>query len=923
MAHTIIAAREVPAQEVMGIVGGKGGNLLRLTEAGVDVPPFVILASPCFDAFIGSFRAEFDRAVAALDCSSPSAIARTAGDLRALMCRQPLPAELAADLFARLERAAPGAEFFAVRSSALGEDSQEFSYAGMLDTSLFNKTKEDIARAVVSCWSSIYSDRAVAYRHLRGIGQSGISMAVVVQKMIDGVASGVTFTVNPTTKYEDEILITSVFGLGEGLVSGALNADQFVCLKQAGYPIATRELADKEDRIVFDRARGSGTVEEKVPEADRARPSLTDPQVQKVAEVCHRIEKSYGGVPQDIEWTIEADGTVRILQARPITTIERPWPSERAYKTIWDNSNIVESYSGVTTPLTFSFALHAYHSVYVQFCEVLKVPTADILANDFAFANMLGLLNGRIYYNLKNWYRLISVLPGYQWNARFMEGMMGVKAKFEEEVKKPAAGFFQRWFVELPKLAWTGINLAWKFFNIDSEVKKFMTIYQTMYNKYKDFDFIRAPAHQIVGVYNELEITVLKNWKAPIVNDFMAMIFYGILRALITAWHLDREGGPLANDLCAGQGNVESTLPMRALQKMARFIHGQPALLELFRKTDAATLKRMFAREARADEPAEHRDLCRQVHDYLAEYGERAMNELKLEEPSLNEKPEFLFSMLKNYLGAPLPPEEDTGEAEAKKREAAEAKVREALRGQNLYGVIPKIDVLMFVARYAKKAMAVREYQRFARTKMYGLVRRMFIGLGHRFTERGLLDDPNDIFYLTTQEVIGYVVGTATSQKLRELAAIRKAEFDGYRQMDELPDRIETHGIVYTNDLSRGAIQPPTPDDPNLLKGIGGCSGVVRGKVKVILSPNDDMSLNGEILVAARTDPGWVPLFASASALLIERGSMLSHSVIVARELGLPAVVGVTGATKRLKTGDVVELDGTTGLIKILERASP
>ncbi|NLI76004.1 MAG: phosphoenolpyruvate synthase [Candidatus Riflebacteria bacterium] len=920
MAFKIIAVREVPSQEVLSIVGGKGGNLLRLTEAGADVPPFIVLASPCFDAFIASFQAEFDRAVDALDCTSPQTIARTAGALRELICRQPLPADLAADLFGRLAAAAPGAEFFAVRSSALGEDSKEFSYAGMLDTYLFNRTREEIAAAVIKCWSSIYSDRAVAYRHMRHIGQKGISMAVVVQKMIDGAASGVTFTVNPTTKYQDEILITSVYGLGEGLVSGALNSDQFVCLKQADYPIVARELAEKEDRIVFDRARGAGTIEEKVPEDERQKPSLTDEQVKKIAAVCHKIEQSYGHVPQDIEWTVDRDGSVRILQARPITTIDQPWPSERRFLTLWDNSNIVESYSGVTTPLTFSFALHAYHSVYVQFCEVLKVPQADILANDFAFANMLGLLNGRIYYNLKNWYRLISVLPGYKWNSRFMEGMMGVKAKFEEEVKTKPASWFDRWFVELPKLAWSGINLAWKFWNTDSEVKTFMTIYQNMYNKYKDFDFNRAPAHQIVGIYNELEITVLKNWKAPIVNDFMAMIFYGILRALIGNWNLDREGGPLANDLCAGQGNVESTLPMRALQKMARFIHGQPGLLEIFQKNDPARLKAMFAREALSTEPAEHQEMCKKVHDYLAEYGYRAMNELKLEEPSLNEKPEFLFSMLKNYLGGKLPPEDDTGEAEAKKREAAEARVKQALAGQKLYG-IPKIDILMFVAGYAKKAMAVREYQRFARTKMYGLVRRMFLGIGHRFTERGLLDRPDDIFYLTTTEVIGYTVGTATSQKLRELAAVRKAEFETYRQMEELPDRIETHGIVYTNDLSRGAIQQALPDDPNLLKGIGGCSGVVRGKVKVILSPSDDMSLNGEILVAARTDPGWVPLFASASALLIERGSMLSHSVIVARELGLPAVVGVTGATKRLKTGDLVELDGTTGLIKILERA--
>jgi pyruvate,water dikinase len=172
------------------------------------------------------------------------------------------------------------------------------------------------------------------------------------------------------------------------------------------------------------------------------------------------------------------------------------------------------------------------------------------------------------------------------------------------------------------------------------------------------------------------------------------------------------------------------------------------------------------------------------------------------------------------------------------------------------------------------------------------------------------------------QETLEYVTGTARTQKLRELAALRRAESEEFKAMDELPDRIETTGITYCNDLTRGMLPvQAADDDPDIIRGIGGCSGKITGKVKVILNPGDDMSLNGEILVAARTDPGWVPLFATASALLIERGSMLSHSVIVARELGLPAVVGATGVTRKVKTGDVVELDGTTGIVRVISRA--
>ncbi|HQB84199.1 MAG TPA: PEP/pyruvate-binding domain-containing protein, partial [Candidatus Rifleibacterium sp.] len=199
--------------EVLPLVGGKGGNLLKLTEAGADVPAFAVLTRQCFDDFIDSFRDEFKKKLKAIDCSSPDKIARTAGELRACICGHKIPEKIRTELFATLRSLFKNDCFMAVRSSALGEDSKEFSYAGMLDTCLFRRTDEEICEAVVTCWSSIFSDRAVAYRNMRGIPQDDVSMAVVVQEMIDGVASGVTFTVNPTTRYQDEILITSVFGL--------------------------------------------------------------------------------------------------------------------------------------------------------------------------------------------------------------------------------------------------------------------------------------------------------------------------------------------------------------------------------------------------------------------------------------------------------------------------------------------------------------------------------------------------------------------------------------------------------------------------------------------------------------------------------------------------------------------------------------
>lgn len=917
MTLRIITHTDNPDVESISFAGGKGGNLLKLCSMGATVPPFIVLTSSVFDSFIATFSEEFQNEVGRLDFSSPASIVDSSAKLRNFICSKSIPGPLADEISQRLS-IFPENSFVAVRSSALGEDSKDFSYAGMLDSHLFQRGRDEILSAVKKCWSSLYSDRAVSYRHMRKLPQIGMTMAVVVQKMIDGSSSGVTFTVNPITKYNDEISINAVPGLGEGLVSGGVDADCYICIKRDGYPIDFRNVVSKQEKVVFDRVSGRGTATEQIPVEANKNPCLTDQQVMLIAEKCHKIEKEYQGTPLDIEWTIDSNNILYILQARPITTISSPTPPERDYVTIWDNSNIVESYSGVTTPLTFSFALNAYHMVYVQFCQVLKVPEPIIQENDFAFANMLGLLNGRVYYNLKNWYKLVSVLPGYKYNSRFMEGMMGVKVKFDFEAgRKKELGFFEKYFVELPRLAIAGASLVWNFFTIESKVNDFMGKYQKMYDKYKDFDVDAAPAHRLVDIYIELINSVLREWKAPIINDFMAMIFYGILRELMKNWHLDTDGS-LQNDLVAGQGNVESTLPLRSLQDIARFIISKPGLLETVKKEDCSTLVERLIRKPTGTDQGE-KELVERIREYLQKFGYRTMNELKLEEPSLNEKPEYIFQILKNYLSAPIPPAEDAGTRERLIREAAERKVTALLEGQKILWLIPKDTILRLVADYTKKAMAFREYQRFARTKMYGLARRIFMGIGKRFVERGVLNQVDDVFYLTQEELISYVVGCAPSQKLKELAAIRKAEFDQYRASDELPDRIEARGITYLNDLSKSAIAAVASDDPKILKGIGGCSGKIKGRVKVILKPGDDMTLNGEILVAARTDPGWVPLFPSAAGLLIERGSMLSHSVIVARELGLPAIVGIPDVTKRLKTGDWVEMDGTTGVIRILD----
>jgi pyruvate,water dikinase len=222
------------------------------------------------------------------------------------------------------------------------------------------------------------------------------------------------------------------------------------------------------------------------------------------------------------------------------------------------------------------------------------------------------------------------------------------------------------------------------------------------------------------------------------------------------------------------------------------------------------------------------------------------------------------------------------------------------------------------VLRHAKARVRDRENLRFERTRVFGLVRRIFVTLGQRLHETGALDAPEDVFYLERHEIFGFIEGRATTTSLRELVAVRRREFGVHRNAPALPSRFETRGVVCASAIlpSKQAVGDSQAGEER--RGLGCCAGIVRGKVRVITDPRRDRLEHGEILAARSTDPGWIVLFSAAAGLLVERGSLLSHSAIVSRELGIPGIVSIEGLTSWLNDGDLVELNGTTGIVRRL-----
>ena len=870
--------------------GGKTRALAALEEAGLPIPPWFALAPEAFYAALSEHERRLLEEGTELGQQMAEVIARCAPtpDTRRALARA-------------LAELCPAGESVAVRSSARDEDDVRHSYAGQLESFLFVPPAE-VPNRVADVWRSAFSDRVLAYRRERGLTGSAGAPAVLVQRMVNADCSGVAFGADPVSGRRGLVVVAAVYGLGTLLVSGDQDADTYHVDRDGR--IVSREIAHK--RLAHrPTSGGQGVSAVEVPEVDAGRPVLNDDQIRDIAALVRRTGMHFER-PQDIEWAIERD-RLYLLQSRPITSLANI-PDPDGALAIWDNSNIAESYGGVTTPLTFSFARRAYEAVYRQFCRIMQVPAGVIAAHEGVLDRMLGLIRGRIYYNLLSWYRLLALLPGYALNRRFMEQMMGVREGLPEgALPIPTPTNWRGRAVEWIRLIRTACGLLANYLMLRGSIARFSRRLEVALDpRTAKIEALRPD--ELVAYYHDLERRLLARWDAPIINDFFAMIFYGTLRRLTARWCDDRQD-TLHNDLLCGEGGMISTEPAKRMRAMARSISGDAAFIRLLQ---TGSLEEILPAMER------HPGLRTQYEGYLAKFGDRCLEELKLESPTLHDDPLMLLRAVGQLAAGPRPepsaPSTNVeGRGDLSIRRRAEKRVAAALGWNPIRRVI-----FFWVLAQARARVQDRENLRFERTRVFGLARRIFLELGRRFYALDLLEAPRDIFYLELNEVLGIVEGTATCADLNQLVAVRKAQFAGYVSGPAPPDRFETRGIAQQ---AQAFPHPATGLSGDSRQGLGCCPGIVRGQVRLITDPRLVQLHAGDVIVAERTDPGWVMLFPLAAGLLVERGSLLSHSAIVARELGLPAIVALAGVTAWLRDGDWVELNGSTGVVRRL--ASP
>ncbi|MEU1983927.1 PEP/pyruvate-binding domain-containing protein [Nocardia sp. NPDC019395] len=908
--------------DIAAFGGGKARGLYALGAAGARVPEWLVLGTDVFAGFVaaaglGELIGEYIRAgdlETALD-RGRRIRAELAGEGDAALDG---PWEVVRDAYTRL-----GGGPVAVRSSVAGEDGDTDSFAGLFETYLNVTGEAAVCDRVRACWASCFAERVIRYAFLRG-RPPATEIAVLLQRLVVARAGGALFTRNPATGSADEVVVSAVYGLGEGLVSGTVDADTVVV--DASGTIVERVVGDKD--VEYVPADGAGVTVLDVAAPRRSAPVLGDEEVTLLAGRGRALAAALGG-PQDIEWAIDADG-LWFLQARPITALRdapgsarppaggrgglrlvrgRPAagtavlrgagePVPPGEPRIWDNSNIIESFQGLTSPLTFTVAAGIYGRVYRGYAQSLGVPEEQVRQLDSWTPYLLGSFHGRVYYNLLHWYRMVGIAPGYPLNRKVLEAALGVAEPLPDDIANTLRPFTfgSPAHRALSRARTTAIYLR-RIFGIDAMMREFCTEFYRVYDRYDAMEYVHG--EHAYAAYRRVDRDLVLRWGPMMVLDAILLTLTGAMYLLTKAF-LPQAPESLLYAMVGPGADIESAEPARAMTDLARYAHADPELAALVLSTDPEwTYEALRA--------GGYREFLDAIDGYLDRYGYRSVDELKLEAPDLREEPAGLFVLLRSALGRVGAPEP----AGAEPAIDPDTYLDEQLGGIRRW-------LYNRVRAKTARCAAHRERLRFCRTRAFGMVKRMIRVMGRDLAERGIIDDFADVFYLTVDE-------------LRNC----------YDQvpMPDLPDRIAARKVARTADAGLVAparfttvgpdfpdaelaaqgwvpladIPPAVPGD--VLAGSPSAAGVVEGTAVVVDEPCD---VAGGILVAYRTDPGWVAALPSAAALVIERGSPLTHVAIVARELGVPTVVQVPGSSRKLRTGMRIRVDGAAGTVTVL-----
>ncbi|MBA2602498.1 MAG: hypothetical protein H0U94_02830 [Acidobacteria bacterium] len=844
-------------------VGGKAANLAHLLAVGAPVPDGFVLTHAALQHF-----------VAEQESLPPDVDARVMEWWRAGLAAGPV----------------------IVRSSAVGEDSADASFAGQLDSVPGVTTADGLRRAILDVWTSQWSERVLAYQSSRGTFLRG--MGVVVQRQVDAAVSGVLFTVSPTSR--SQMLLEYCEGLGGALVAGEINPG----------------------RVTIERSGFRWTQVASLPPEGGSHPAdltcnsllLNDARMAALGRLALDIETAFGA-PQDIEWTIDREGRLWIVQSRPITTIGPPDPPELR-NVHWTNANVNENFPQPICPLLYSIARVGYYHYFRNLGQAFGIAEWRLARMEPALRQIIGVHGARMYYNLTNIHAVLRSAPFGDLLAASFNQFTGAEDD-DQSVSSGSSGFClqaeETRLSQARDLAVIAAKTTWQYLFLTRRVQQFE---RTVDDFARRTSPAQLPAESMNALLEDFRgfIDIRRHrWKNASLADAGSMVCYGALQRILARAFPGDDQQALHNTLLKALPDLVSSVPALKLWDLSRLVRHNEPLRALFSTASAREILAQLGDQRYAP-------FRTALDDFLEHWGFRCSAELMLSVPSFQEDPTPVIELLKSYAALDGESPADQLARQAAGRERDTAQMLAALRTRPLSRWLPFLrqsTLAGLVLRWTQRSIQLRERARLKQALLYSRLRRISLALGERLAERGRLAGADDIFFLTFEEVdllaSGGEMFPGHTQELVSLRRRAHAELSAQTP----PDTITLPAGEYL-DATMTAPAAAANDGGETLPGIGACGGSTTARAAILLDVTESHRLGaGDILVTRQTDPGWGAIFPLISGLVIERGGMLSHGAIIAREFGIPSVVGVKDATRLIRHGGSITVDGDRGLVLV------
>ncbi|HEM61859.1 MAG TPA: hypothetical protein ENO24_06180 [Chloroflexi bacterium] len=876
---------EVRAPDV-DLVGGKAANLGEMVAAGLPVPPGFCLCAQAYRDFVQA--AELDEPIRSILAETrqddPADVEVKSALIRDLFLQHRVPrpmAEEIGDCYRRLVRQLGMADVsavpVAVRSSATAEDLPTASFAGQQDTYLNVCGTGELVACVRKCWASLWTARAVTYRAQRGFDHQKVYLAVVVQAMIDAEISGIMFTVNPLTGSRGEVVINASWGLGEALVSGLVTPDTFTVRKSDGH-IVSRQIGSKERTLEY--AREGGTVEQETPAHLRKVPCLSYDQMAELVALGRRLERHYQ-TPQDIEWAY-AQGSLYVLQSRPITTLA-PAVAEPEAATEYNRTMFVELFPDPLSPF-FSSAIQALlHRMLDYTFQTLGLRPPEGM-------EAVGVFYNQPYFSRNYIAAALEPLPDW------------LREQMTAQIVNP----FTR-YKEGPRgrlnLAYLRVAAQFLYFMVTfpRQLPRWVSRYQA--------EVAEVAAIPLETATDEELMSRIRNLVFGTVSRLLNYDFLMISLCNRTYENLGRLLKPyfqestheLRTKLISGVTGNATVETNNALWDLAQKAQASPTVRDVLRRYDAPQIRTQLA------QTPEGQSFARELDSFLAHYGHREIR-MDILYPTWVEDPAPVFNFLRGYLDLDETSSPHLQQARLVDERQELMQLVKTRLARDLRGRFVIWPAFRWALKHTQIHTRERDTMHFELTRVFPPFRRMILELGQRWTKRGLVAQPEDVFFLTLDEATEVA---RSPRSIRDLVAARQAEYEA-NMGRAWPDIIRGREEL----LAEG--RESTEVSEGQLRGLGASPGVATGVARLIQGPDEFGKLKkGDMLVAPLTNPAWTPLFAIAGGVITEVGGMLSHGAIVAREYGIPAVMGIPGATELIPEGRVIRVDGNRGIVSL------